>query len=118
MLFRNARVWTFGEINNGILEKNVLMLNSNMLNTPYYRERYQNFKTAVADLHDNVSFQRYLEDLDGVRSMIFEIENHLIQQQDHYVCWDSDNPMPFDEFLRTAEAGKPYYIGGICSFKY
>lgn len=102
----------------GSIEKNVLMLNADMLNTPYYRERYQNFQTAVTALHDNVSFQRYLEDLDGIRNMIFEIENHLIQQQDHYVCWDSDNPMPLDEFLRTAEVGKPYYIGGVCSFKY
>lgn len=69
-------------------------------------------------LHNNISFQRYLEDFDGVRNMLLELDNQLIQKQDHYVCRDSDNILPLDEFLRTAKADKLYYIGGVCKYKY
>lgn len=102
----------------GYIEKNILTLKFDILSNSYYRKRYQDFKKAVVALHDNTSLQCYLEDLDAVRNMILEVENHLIQGQSDYVCWDSDNPIPLDEFLRTAEVGKPYYIGGVCSFKY
>lgn len=102
----------------GCIKGNVLMLNPDMLSKPYYRERYQDFQTAVTALYNNVSLQNYLEDIDGVRNMLSAIECQLIEPQDHYVCWDSDNPIPLDEFLRTAEVGKPYYIGGVCEFKY
>lgn len=102
----------------GHIEKNVLTLNSDILDNSYYRKRYQDFQTAVTALYNNVSLQSYLENLDGVRNMLSAIECQLIEPQDHYVCWDSDNPIPLDEFLRTAEVGKPYYIGGICEFKY
>lgn len=102
----------------GGIEKNILTLNFDLLTNSYYRKRYQDFKKAVVALHDNTSLQRYLEDLDAVRNMILEVEDHLIQEQTDYVCWDSYSPMSLDEFLRTATVGKPYYIGGVCSFKY
>lgn len=101
----------------GSITDNVLVLNPDMLKKQYFNDRYQKFKEAITAFYNNVSRERYLEDLDGVRNMLLEIEDQLIKQQDHYVCWDSDTPMPLDEFLRTATVGKPYYIGGVCEFK-
>ena len=105
------------ENNLGKIEDNVLILQSELLKQPYYSQRYVEFKAAIEKLN-SVDKQKFLEDLDGVRNTIFEVEGSLIRQQDHYVCWDSDNAIPLDEFLRTATPGKPYYIGGVCGFKY
>ena len=105
------------ENNLGKIEDDVLTLQPEFLNQPYYSQRFLDFKAAIEKLKA-VDKQKFLEDLDGVRNTIFEVEGILIKQQDHYVCWDSDNAIPLDEFLRTATPGKPYYIGGVCRFKY
>lgn len=105
------------ENNLGKIEDNVLILQPEMLKQPYYSQRYVEFKAAIEKLKA-VDKQKFLEDLDGVRNAIFEVEGSLIKQQDHYVFWDSDNAIPLDEFLRTATPDKPYYIGGVCRFKY
>lgn len=105
------------ENNLGKIEDDVLTLQPEFLNQPYYSQRFLDFKAAIEKLKA-VDKQKFLEDLDGVRNTIFEVEGSLIKQQDHYVCWDSDNAIPLDEFLRTATPGKPYYIGGVCRFKY
>lgn len=105
------------ENNLGKIEDNVLILQSEMLKQLYYSQRYVEFKAAIEKLKA-VDKQKFLEDLDGVRNAIFEVEGSLIKQQDHYVFWDSDNAIPLDEFLRTATPDKPYYIGGVCRFKY
>lgn len=105
------------ENNLGKIEDDVLTLQPELLKQPYYSQRYLEFKAAIEKLNA-VDKQRFLEDLDGVRNTIFEVEGSLIKQQDHYVYWDSDNAIPLDEFLRTATPGKPYYIGGVCRFKY
>lgn len=105
------------ENNLGKIEDNVLILQPEMLKQPYYSQRYVEFKAAIEKLKV-VDKQKFLEDLDGVRNAIFEVEGSLIKQQDHYVFWDSDNAIPLDEFLRTATPDKPYYIGGVCRFKY
>lgn len=103
--------------NIGRIDDSVLVLFPDMLNMPYYHDRYQRFKTAAEALSE-VSLEQYLENLDGVRNKISDVENQLIQQMDHYVCWDSDDPIPLDEFLRTAATKKAYYVGGVCKFKY
>lgn len=95
-----------------------MTLSADKLNKSYYRERYRSFETAVAALNDKISFHSYLEELHSISNMVGEIEEKLIQRQDHYVCWDLDNILPLDEFLRTAKADKPYYIGGVCKYKY
>ena len=105
------------ENNLGKIENDVLTLQPELLNQPYYSQRYLEFKAAIEKLK-TISKQKFLEDLDGVRNTIFEVEGSLIKQQDHYVLWDSDNAIPLDEFLRTATPNKPYYIGGVCRFKY
>lgn len=105
------------ENNLGKIEDNVLILQPELLKQPYYSQRYVEFKAAIEKLKA-VEKQKFLEDLDGVRNAIFEVEGSLIKQQDHYVFWDSDNTIPLDEFLRTATPDKPYYIGGVCRFKY
>lgn len=105
------------ENNLGKIEDNVLILQPELLKQPYYSQRYVEFKAAIEKLKA-VDKQKFLEDLDGVRNAIFEVEGSLIKQQDHYVFWDSDNAIPLDEFLRTATPDKPYYIGGVCRFKY
>lgn len=101
----------------GSIQGNKLTLNPDMLEKPYYAERYEKFKEAAQTL-SRVSRERYLEDLDGIRNMISEIEEQVIETRSHYVCWDSEDPIPLDEFLRTAVCGKPYYIGGVCKFQY
>ena len=105
------------ENNLGRIEDNVIVLQPELLKQPYYSQRYVEFKAAIEKLN-TVDKQKFLEDLDGVRNAIFEVEGSLIKQQDHYVFWDSDNAIPLDEFLRTATPDKPYYIGGVCRFKY
>ena len=105
------------ENNLGKIEDDVLTLQPELLNQPYYSQRFLDFKATIEKLKD-VDKQKFLEDLDGVRNTIFEVEGSLIKQQDHYVCWDSDNAIPLDEFLRTGTPGKHYYIGGVCRFKY
>ena len=105
------------ENNLGRIEDNVIVLQPELLKQPYYSQRYVEFKAAIEKLY-TVDKQKFLEDLDGVRNAIFEVEGSLIKQQDHYVFWDSDNAIPLDEFLRTATPDKPYYIGGVCRFKY
>lgn len=105
------------ENNLGKIEDNVLILQPELLKQSYYSQRFLEFKVAIEKLKA-VDKQKFLEDLDGVRNAIFEVEGSLIKQQDHYVFWDSDNAIPLDEFLRTATPDKPYYIGGVCRFKY
>lgn len=105
------------ENNLGKIEDNVLILQPELLKQAYYSQRFLEFKAAIEKLKA-VDKQKFLEDLDGVRNAIFEVEGSLIKQQDHYVFWDSDNAIPLDEFLRTATPDKPYYIGGVCRFKY
>lgn len=105
------------ENNLGKIEDNVLILQPELLKQSYYSQRFLEFKAAIEKLKA-VDKQKFLEDLDGVRNAIFEVEGSLIKQQDHYVFWDSDNAIPLDEFLRTATPDKPYYIGGVCRFKY
>lgn len=101
----------------GKIENGIITLHPELLQQHYYSQRYVEFGAAVEKLK-TISKQKFLDDLDGVRNAIFEVEGSLIKQQDHYVCWDSEEPIPLDEFLRTATPGKPYYIGGVCSYKY
>jgi len=101
----------------GKIENGVITLQPEMLQQHYYSQRYMEFKGVIKKLNA-IDKQKFLEDLDGVRNAIFEVESALIKQQDHYVCWDSEEPIPLDEFLRSATIGKPYYIGGVCSYKY
>lgn len=105
------------ENNLGRIKDTELTLQPELLKQPYYSQRYVEFKAAI-EILNAVDKQKFLEDLDGVRNAIFEVEGSLIKQQDHYVFWDSDNAIPLDEFLRTATTDKPYYIGGVCRFKY
>lgn len=37
---------------------------------------------------------------------------------DAYVWLDDDNIMPLDEFIRNAEVGTRYYIGGVVDYHY
>lgn len=101
----------------GKIESSVITLQPELLQQHYYSQRYMEFKEVIKKLNA-IDKQKFLEDLDGVRNTIFEVEGSLIKQQDHYVCWDSEEPIPMDEFLRTATIGKPYYIGGVCRYKY
>ena len=80
----------------------------------YFRHTFADFSDAVKKAA-SVS----LEDFAGngeCSSLVYRIKNSFCDKFGPYVSSDEFDTIPLDEFIRDAEPGKRYYIGGILDY--
>lgn len=98
----------------GKIEGCTLILSGNMLSSKYFYERYKRFKKAVMSLCA-VDEKQFMEFSD-VFELIFTISDQFNDEYATYIYQEGDELITMDEFLRTAKADTPYYIGGVCIY--
>lgn len=82
----------------------------------YFADSYKVFQRILADL-EGVDENDFSHCHNEVGSLLMQLNACFSQQLDTYVdCNDDGQPIPLDEFIRTAEAGAPYYIGGVVGY--
>lgn len=86
---------------------------------PHGKEAY--FRYAYADFNDAVkkAASISLEDFAGngeCSSLVYRIKNSFCDKFGPYVSSDEFDTIPLDDFIRDAELGKRYYIGGILDY--
>ena len=101
----------------GTVEDNAIIISASIDRSPYFVKKYKSFR-KTANALSRLYYSDYLCNIDKVKDMISEMQQQFCEVLDDYVCFDSEYLMPMDEFLRTAIAGKRYFINGICKFKY
>lgn len=83
----------------------------------YFLKRYPAFQSALTALQ-NLTAAQYNNDFNTLYNRITDLEKTVINKYDSYILWDMSYLMPMDEFLRTARPDIPYYVSGICCYKY
>lgn len=81
------------------------------------------FKNAFAKFSEAVKKAALatLEDFAGngeCSSLVWRIKNCYCEEFGYYVSSDEFDTIPFDEFIRNAEPGERYYIGGVLDYHF
>lgn len=95
-------------------EDNSFMLLANAQKS-HFADSYTNFVKAIKTLSETTE-NEFLSDFEKVDKEIRNICSLFCNCFEDYVFSDEFGPVPFDEFIRNAETGKPYYIGGIVDY--
>jgi len=83
----------------------------------YFKYKYERFKKQV-ELFEKITFQEFCHDNSQINSLLSNLQSAFSESFEDYVSSDEFEPITMDEFLRTAEIGKPYFIGGILDYHY
>lgn len=75
------------------------------------------FKQALRKL-ETLGEDDFLHQPDRVSDMIYELKSSFCNKLGDYVSSDEFDTMPFDKFVRIADAGTRYYIGGILDYRW
>ena len=102
----------------GELRENCILLSQDHFpESEYFESRYLRFKEIAGQLA-SISYERFINDFDWIFEMLFQVSQQMSDAYEDYVCWDSGIPVTMSEFLRKAQPGTPYYIGGIYQYHY
>lgn len=99
----------------GSIKNEVLVLHPHKMHSRYFTERYAEFKRAAENLAA-VSLETYLSDFNGIMDLMYDVRKNVENKFGDYVYREADSLITMDEFLHTAEAGRSYYIGGVCVY--
>lgn len=83
----------------------------------YLRDRYGAFRKALGSLQ-KVTEAQFTDSFLYVESLISDLHSGFSNPYGDYVMAEDSPPVPFDQFIRTAEPGIPFYIGGIMDCHY
>ena len=88
----------------------------------YFGQRYADFKEALNDLCNNNTLEWFIDPLsrDGVKMLncMRRLDKAWRDEFGTYVIEDyGDDPITFDDFVRSAKCDKKYYYGGILDYR-
>lgn len=83
----------------------------------YFKHKYEKFKKEIASF-EKITFQEFCYDHARIGSLLYNIKSAFSASFEDYVSSDEFEPVTMDEFIRTAEIGTPYFIGGVLDYHY
>ena len=93
-------------------EKNASFILYKGFHESYFKQKYVDFMKQLRELK-KVSLQEFCHDGILVSGLLSNLQSTVTEIYDDYVSPDEFDPIPMDEFFRTAEINKPYFIGGV-----
>lgn len=81
----------------------------------YFEGRYKQFHTYLTEL-SRVQEDKFISCHSEVEGLLYQLNRSFSEQFGTYVAGDENELISLDEFIRTADAGIAYYIGGIVSY--
>lgn len=82
----------------------------------YFAGRFKAFR-KMAQALDTVTEEQYIHNHSHVQALIDELRRTFCDPfRDYMLLGDTVEPVTLDEFIRTAEPGVRYYIGGVLDF--
>jgi len=81
----------------------------------YFKHKYEKFKKQVESF-EKITFQEFCHDNSRIDSLLSNLQSAFSESFEDYVSSDEFEPITMDEFLRTAEIGTPYFIGGVLDY--
>lgn len=82
----------------------------------YFEGRFKAFHKVAAALH-TLTEERYIHEQAPIQGLIDELRRTFCDPfRDYMLLGDSVEPITMDEFIRTAEPGVRYYIGGVLDY--
>lgn len=83
----------------------------------YFKGAFPKFRTAL-DALGKVTEKQYVNDHLLVENLLTDLNFSFSDRNDDHVMVYNNPPVPFDQFIRTAEPDTFYYIGGILDCLY
>lgn len=100
----------------GRYEKGKVTLNTDLSKSGYFAERYPKFKETAEKL-SAISEKEFRTDYDKISDLLYDLGQAVVNSWLDYVWFDTDEPMPIEQFIRTHSDSGPFYIGGIFSYR-
>lgn len=82
----------------------------------YFKYKYKRFKKEIASF-EKITLQEFCHDHYRIDSLLSNLQSAFSESFEDYVSSDEFEPITMDEFLRTAEIGTPYFIGGVLDYR-
>lgn len=82
----------------------------------YFAGRFKEFH-KIAETLSTVTEEQYIHEHSYVQAMIDGLQHAFCDPfRDYMLLGDTVEPITLDEFIRTAEPGARYYIGGVLNY--
>ena len=83
----------------------------------YFKGHFETFRKAL-DALGEVTETQYINSYPYVDGLLSDLHSALSNPYSDHVMVADEPPVPFDQFIRTAEPEVPFYIGGILDCHY
>ena len=81
----------------------------------YFKGKHNKFIEDI-EILSNTTEEEFLENNDQISTNLRNVTGVFCREFADYVYSDDSEPITFDEFIRSAEIGKKYFIGGIVDY--
>lgn len=82
----------------------------------HFEGRFAAFQKGVSALQE-LNETQFIHDHDRVQALIDQLGKTFTSKYGDYVLWDSNIPVPIEEFLRKAQPGQQYHFGAVLTYK-
>ncbi len=113
---RKLRLW-LEKSELGSVSDDQIVFHPDLWKSAYFSNQLEDFQNAAMVL-SQTDMKQYFSDTDSILDMLWETEKYLINRYSDYIYLEAGYVIPMDSFLRSAEPGKPYYIGGVCKYRF
>lgn len=83
----------------------------------YFNSKFKQFKDEIAKLN-RMNFSDFSTGSNNIEKSIDTLNSLFSEEYKNYVSLDDKGISTFDNFIRYAEVGKNYYIGGILKYHF
>ncbi len=83
----------------------------------YLKNRFEVFRKAL-DALNKVTEAQFIHSYQHVEGLFSDLHSDFSNPYSDYVMVADELPVPFDQFIRMAEPGVPFYIGSIMDCHY
>lgn len=81
----------------------------------YFEGRFGRFRKLLAEL-SRVQEPKFIYCQDEIEGLLIQLSSCFSEHFGAYVAGDGDELITLDEFIRAADEGITYYIGGVVSY--
>lgn len=83
----------------------------------YFNSKFEQFKESIKKLN-KISLYDFSTSGNDIQTEMYTLNNSFSEEYKIYISSDDGDIITFDKFIRDAEIGKNYYIGGILNYYY
>lgn len=100
----------------GDLKKSCMILNTDV-KKKYFKHRFAAFRDTLMEL-SSVGLDQFIDDPDRISRNLYKLQDSFSSTSDCHFLLENGSLVPIDQFMRSAEAKSPYYIGSVMEFLY